>query len=185
MPKFHKTFFVTATLALSLAMFFLVRFANAQTPDTIPPAMPTGITATAGAATQATVSWSASTDRLGDGTATTTVSYRLYRDGIYLTTTNTTSYTDTGLTPGLHSYTLVAVDSSGNIYIADTGNNIIRKVSGGNISTVVGNGTAGFTGDGGSATRADLLAPNGLAFDSSGTLYIDDAGNLTIRKVGF
>lgn len=79
----------------------------------------------------------------------------------------------------------VAVDSSGNIYIADTGNNIIRKVSGGNISTVVGNGTAGFTGDGGSATRADLLAPNGLAFDSSGTLYIDDAGNLTIRKVGF
>jgi len=79
----------------------------------------------------------------------------------------------------------VALDSSGNIYIADTGNNVIRKVSGGTISTVVGNGAAGFTGDGGSATRADLLAPNGLAFDSSGTLYIDDAGNQTIRKVGF
>lgn len=79
----------------------------------------------------------------------------------------------------------VAVDSSGNLYIADTGNNIIRKVAAGTISTVVGNGTAGFIGDGGSATRAELLAPNALAFDSSGTLYIDDAGNQAIRKVSF
>jgi sugar lactone lactonase YvrE len=77
----------------------------------------------------------------------------------------------------------VAVDSSGNLYIADTGNNIIRKVAGGTISTVVGNGTAGFVA--GSATRAELLAPNALAFDSSGTLYIDDAGNQAIRKVSF
>jgi sugar lactone lactonase YvrE len=77
----------------------------------------------------------------------------------------------------------VAVDSSGNIYIADTGNNIIRKVAGGNISTVVGNGTAGFTE--GSATRAELLSPNALAFDSTGTLYIDDAGNQAVRKIGF
>ncbi len=79
----------------------------------------------------------------------------------------------------------VAVDSSGKIYIADTGNNIIRKVDAGTISTVVGNGTAGFTGDGRSPTSAALLSPNALAFDSSGTLYIDDAGNLAVRTVGF
>ena len=77
----------------------------------------------------------------------------------------------------------VAVDSSGNIYIADTGNNIIRKVSAGNISTVVGNGTGGFTNA--SATRAELLSPNALAFDSTGTLYIDDAGNQVIRTISF
>jgi sugar lactone lactonase YvrE len=79
----------------------------------------------------------------------------------------------------------VAADSSGNLYIADTGNNVIRKVSGGTISTVVGNGTAGFSGDGGSATGAELNVPNGLTFDASGTLYIDDAGNKAVRRVSF
>jgi len=78
----------------------------------------------------------------------------------------------------------VAVDSSGNLYIADTGNNVVRKVSGGTISTVVGNGTAGYSGDGHSATGAELNTPNGLTFDS-GTLYIDDAGNKVVRKVSF
>jgi len=79
----------------------------------------------------------------------------------------------------------VAVDSSGNIYIADAGNNVIRKVSGGTISTVVGNGTAGFSGDGHSATGAELDVPNGLTFDASGTLYVDDAGNKAVRTVSF
>jgi sugar lactone lactonase YvrE len=79
----------------------------------------------------------------------------------------------------------VAIDSSGNLYIADTGNNVIRKVSGGTISTVVGNGTAGYSGDGHSAIGAELNTPNGLIFDSSGTLYIDDAGNKAVRKVSF
>jgi sugar lactone lactonase YvrE len=79
----------------------------------------------------------------------------------------------------------VAVDASGNIYIADTGNNVVRKVSGGTISTVVGNGTAGYSGDGHSAPSAELTSPNGLIFDSSGALYIDDAGNKVVRKVSF
>ena len=79
----------------------------------------------------------------------------------------------------------IALDSSGNLYIADTGNNIIRKVSGGTITTAVGNGTPGYSGDGGSPGGAELNYPNGLTFDSAGVLYIDDAGNRAVRTVKF
>jgi len=78
----------------------------------------------------------------------------------------------------------VAVDNSGNFYIADTFNQRIRKVniSDGKISTVAGNGTQGFSGDGGPATSAQLTNPMGVAFDSNGNLYITDESN-RIRKV--
>jgi uncharacterized protein (TIGR03437 family) len=69
----------------------------------------------------------------------------------------------------------VAVDSSGNLYIADTGNNRVRMVSGGVITTVVGTGTYGFTGSNGNATSATLGAPSGVTADGSGNLYITDA----------
>jgi hypothetical protein len=69
----------------------------------------------------------------------------------------------------------VAVDSAGNLYIAD--NNRIRKVSDGVITTIAGNGTGGFSGDNGLATSAQLNDPRGLALDSAGNLYIADAGN--------
>jgi len=74
----------------------------------------------------------------------------------------------------------LAVDSAGNLYIADYQNNRIRKVSGGIITTVAGNGLAGFSGDGGPATKASLYLPGGVAVDSAGNLYIAD---LRIRKV--
>ena len=77
----------------------------------------------------------------------------------------------------------VAVDSGGNLYIADTLNNLVRKVSGGVITTMAGNGTPGFGGDGGPATSAQLYAPSGIAVDSAGNLYIADSANHRIRQV--
>ena len=78
----------------------------------------------------------------------------------------------------------VAVDGSGNLYIADWGNHRIRKVnSAGVITTVVGDGTAGFGGDGGAAAAAQLNSPRGVAPAGSGNLYIADTGNNRIRKL--
>ncbi|MBZ5630101.1 MAG: hypothetical protein LAO06_14675, partial [Acidobacteriia bacterium] len=78
----------------------------------------------------------------------------------------------------------VAVDSAGNLFIADTGNSRIRKVdAGGTITTVAGNGTAGYGGNGGPATSAELDLPFGVALDSAGNLFIADRGNARIRKV--
>jgi sugar lactone lactonase YvrE len=78
----------------------------------------------------------------------------------------------------------VTVDAVGNLYIADTDNNRIRKVApSGIITTVVGTGTAGYSGDGGPATSAQIYFPFGLAFDATGNLYIADRNNARIRKV--
>jgi len=77
----------------------------------------------------------------------------------------------------------VAVDSAGNLYIADTLNNRVRKVSNGVISTVAGDGTHGFSGDNGAAVSAELAFPFGVAVDSAGNLYIADTANNRVRKV--
>jgi sugar lactone lactonase YvrE len=79
----------------------------------------------------------------------------------------------------------LAIDFAGNLYIADTENNRVRRVDAGSgiILTVVGNGSRGFSGDGGAATAAGLNAPERLILDSAGNLYIVDPFNARIRAV--
>jgi hypothetical protein len=79
----------------------------------------------------------------------------------------------------------VAFDAAGDLYIADTGNNVIREVNAttGDISTVAGTGTAGYSGDGNSATAAQLSAPANLSVGPDGSLYIADQGNQCVREV--
>jgi trimeric autotransporter adhesin len=81
-----------------------------------------------------------------------------------------------------------AEDSTGNVYIVDQGNNRIRKITNPQngsptISTVAGNGSAGYSGDGGLATAATLNGPSSIAFDGSGNLYIADSNNFVVREV--
>ena len=76
------------------------------------------------------------------------------------------------------------MDSSGNLYITDTLNGRVRKVdTSGNISTFAGRLKSDPSGDGGLATAAQLNIPYGVAVDSSGNLYLSDAGNNRVRKV--
>ena len=78
----------------------------------------------------------------------------------------------------------IAVDKKGNVYIARRDNNIISRIDlKGNLTTYVGTGSSGFSGDGGKATEARLNVPAGLAFDKNGNLYIADRNNHRIRKV--
>ena len=77
----------------------------------------------------------------------------------------------------------VVVDSLNNLYIADYGNNRIRKVANNVITTVVGTGTAGYSGDGGAATSATIRSPAGVALDAFRNLYVADSGNSCIRKI--
>jgi len=94
---------------------------------------------------------------------------------------------DTGLAiqDELYWPTDVCADTAGNIYIADYGNNRVRKVNAttGKISTIAGNGTAGFSGDGSMATSAELNAPTYVCSDKQGNIYISDVNNNVIRMI--
>ena len=78
----------------------------------------------------------------------------------------------------------IDVDAAGNLLIADTGNNRVRKVGlDGIVTTFVGNGVARFSGDRGPAVRAGLYAPCGVTVDAGGIIYIADTLNYRIRKI--
>ncbi len=78
----------------------------------------------------------------------------------------------------------LAVDKAGNLFIADTSNHCVRRVSpNGIITTVAGTGVPGFSGDGGPAVNAQLAYPWGVAVDPAGNLFIMDAFNYRVRKV--
>jgi sugar lactone lactonase YvrE len=78
----------------------------------------------------------------------------------------------------------VVYDSKGDLYISDTGDEVVRRVdTSGIITTYAGNGVLGYSGDGGPATQATLDGPSGLAFDTSNNLYIADRFNHVVRKV--
>lgn len=83
----------------------------------------------------------------------------------------------------LNTPTGLALDSGGNLYFAEQDNHRVRRVSGGTITTVAGNGSPGFGGDGGPGTSATLNFPTGVAVDAAGNIYIADSQNDRIRKV--
>ncbi len=83
----------------------------------------------------------------------------------------------------LDTPTGIAVDSSGTLYIADSHNHRIRKVTGNTITTIAGTGTPGFAGDGSIATSSQLSLPQGVAVDASGNIYIADTNNQRVRKI--
>jgi sugar lactone lactonase YvrE len=83
----------------------------------------------------------------------------------------------------LDTPTGVAVDSTGNLYIADSHNHRIRKVSGGTMTTIAGTGAPGYSGDGGAAAAAQLSLPSAVVVDSNGNIFIADTNNQRIRKI--
>ncbi len=101
--------------------------------------------------------------------------------------TGTAGYTgDNGAATSatLDKLAAVVVDSTGSLYIAETGNDVVRMIAtSGTISTIAGNGSAGYSGDGGPATSARFNSPYGLNLDSSGDVYVADSMNNVVRMV--
>lgn len=110
-------------------------------------------------------------------------------DGIIHTIAGTGNYGYTGdgglaTKATLGNPTGMAIDKAGNLYLADFGNNVIRKINtSGIITTIAGNGHAGYFGDGGTASYSTLNQPTALTVDANGNLLIVDAGNNVIRKI--
>lgn len=131
-------------------------------------------------------------DRIGNVYITDQSNYRIRKidtSGIITTVAGvgTMGYSGDGgaaTSAELNQPVSVATDTFGNLYIADQGNQTIRKIdTGGVITTIAGNGTEGFSGDGSAASSAVLRYPIGLALDAIGNIYFVDRGNARIRKI--
>lgn len=91
---------------------------------------------------------------------------------------------DSATVAELWTPTGITIDSLGNLFIGDNSNDVIRKVNTlGIITTFIGNGVLGYSGDGGQATSAELRYPNGVTLDALGNIYLPDAANYVVRKV--
>lgn len=78
----------------------------------------------------------------------------------------------------------VAIAANGTLYIADTGNNVVRRVdAAGVITTVAGDGEPRFAGDGGPAAAASLRRPSAILFDAQGSLWVADTSNHRVRRI--
>ena len=113
---------------------------------------------------------------------------KLVSGGTFTTVAGTGSASDTGdgglaTLAAIHEPSSVVKDAAGNLFISSHSGDRIRKVSGGNISTVVGSATSGFCGDGGAAASACLTLPRAITLDTAGNLYIADLGNRRVRMV--
>ncbi|HUI46112.1 MAG TPA: hypothetical protein VL122_09055, partial [Nitrospirota bacterium] len=91
---------------------------------------------------------------------------------------------DGGSLSGLKKPTSVTVDMNGNIYISDSGNNVIKRIDCTKVVTVIaGNGHPGYSGDGGQATSATFKLPSYIYLDKSGNMYVADSGNNVVRRI--
>jgi sugar lactone lactonase YvrE len=102
--------------------------------------------------------------------------------------TGTAGYTgDAGLATAatLNNPSGIAIDNAGTLYVADTGNNVLRAFNpnGGAIVTLAGNGTAGYAGDGSVPQLAELKAPSAVTVDLAGNIYVADTGNAVVRQI--
>ncbi|MCX6627916.1 MAG: hypothetical protein NTW28_09840, partial [Candidatus Solibacter sp.] len=90
---------------------------------------------------------------------------------------------DTAVRAAFDGLASVAIDRAGNVYVADFFNQVVRKITGGTVTTVAGTGSFGYNGDAILAINAELAGPSGIALDAAGNLYIADGYNNRIRKV--
>lgn len=100
-----------------------------------------------------------------------------------LSTATISTIAGDGTAPTLTPYSVALLAPVGDLYITDSGNNVIQKLSGGKLTIVAGDKTNGYSGDGGLATKAQLNQPSGIVIDGLGDIYFTDSINNSVRKI--